>query len=60
MGESCTFCDCDVERHSPVYVAEKRAGERVEVGRFCNYGCLVAFVEEHDLLTGARCRLDDG
>lgn len=32
--------------------------ERVPAGRFCNYACLSAHVEEAGLADGATCRLD--
>lgn len=57
MTTDCTYCGCDVERHDPVYVAEREGGERVETGRFCNYGCLAAHVEAEDLAVGTTCEL---
>ena len=41
-----------------MYVAEREDDERVEVGQFCNYACLVAHVESEGLTTGATCRYD--
>ena len=52
----CDYCGCDVTAHDPVFVAE--GPEREPAGQFCNYGCLVAFVEENGLATGSACRVD--
>lgn len=56
MTDACTYCGCDVTAHDPVYVRE--GADRTPAGRFCNYACLVAHVDERDLAVGARCRLD--
>lgn len=58
MSTACTFCGCDVTVHDPVYVAEEVDGERGPAGRFCNYACLVQYVEAEGLQTGATCRFD--
>lgn len=58
MATACTYCGCDVGAHDPVFVQEHEDGERVETGRFCNYGCLQAHVEDAGLATGTACRLD--
>ena len=58
MTDDCTYCDCDVYAHDPVFVTEERNGDRVEVGQFCNYGCLSAHVDEQDLAVGSTCQLD--
>ena len=58
MATDCTFCGCDVEAHDPVFVEERVDCEREETGRFCNYGCLSAHVEEESLATGTTCDLD--
>lgn len=52
----CTYCGSAVEAHDPVYVDEVADGERTTTGRFCNYACLAAYVEETGLATGASCR----
>lgn len=57
MTTDCTYCGCDVERHDPVFVFEREGGERVQAGRFCNYGCLAAHVEDEGLAVGATCEL---
>lgn len=55
----CTYCGCETEAHDPVFVYETDDdGDRIPAGRFCNYGCLSAHVEEAGLADGARCRLD--
>lgn len=54
----CTYCGCEIEVHDPVYVDERRAGERVTTGRFCNYGCLAAHVEAAGLAVGSACRFE--
>jgi len=54
----CTFCGCDVLAHDPVFVAEQGGDGRVEAGRFCNYGCLVAHVEAEGLATGSTCSVE--
>jgi hypothetical protein len=56
-GPACTYCGCAVTAHDPVFVEEREDGQRVEAGTFCNYGCLVAHVEESGLATGATCRV---
>ncbi|MFC7167345.1 hypothetical protein [Halospeciosus flavus] len=60
-SDECTYCGSDVTRHDPVYVAEDAAdGGRVDVGQFCNYACLVQYVEEEGLTEGACCTVDLG
>jgi len=41
-----------------MYVEEHEDGERVPAGQFCNYACLVAYVEREGLQEGATCELD--
>jgi len=57
---TCTYCGSDLADYDPVVaVTEAHAdGTASETGRFCNYACLVAHVEEADLTTGACCQLD--
>jgi len=57
VTRDCTYCGSDVDAHDPVFVAEREDGERRPAGRFCNYACLVAYVDAEDLTTGACCRL---
>ena len=54
----CTYCGCEIEAHDPMYVEEHEDGERVPAGQFCNYACLVAYVEREGLQEGATCELD--
>ncbi|RDI72033.1 hypothetical protein [Halopelagius longus] len=59
MGDDCTYCGCDVTAHDPVYVEETDGdGSRLPAGRFCNYGCLAAHVEEAGLAAGTTCRVE--
>lgn len=58
MGDACTYCGCDVERHDPVYVERRRDGGRVRTGQFCNYACLARHVEEENLTVGTTCEFD--
>lgn len=56
MAEACTYCGSDVHRHTPVYVeAAADDGGREPAGRFCNYACLKAHIEDAGLETGASC-----
>jgi hypothetical protein len=55
----CTYCRSDIEQHEPVFV-EERQGEgqdekRVPAGRFCNYACLYAYIENEELVYGTSC-----
>ncbi|NHN47282.1 hypothetical protein G9464_06680 [Halostella sp. JP-L12] len=58
MSDACTYCGSDVSDHDPVFVEEEVDGDREEAGRFCNYACLSAHIEEAGLTTGACCRID--
>jgi len=59
VTDACTYCDADVDAHDPVFVEELDSeGDREAAGRFCNYACLSAHVEENDLVHGAACRFD--
>jgi len=70
MSTACTYCGHDVMAHDPVFLQEPveddvadvgpddAAIDRHDVGRFCNYACLAAYVEDEDLATGACCRID--
>ncbi len=55
---ACTYCDHEVERHTPVTVYNGVKANGREVGVFCNYACLQQFVEERDLIAGACCEID--
>lgn len=68
----CTYCGSDVEAHRPVYVTERSDDrgtgdeidgdshdrDRVPVGQFCNYACLLAYVDEEELVYGDACAFD--
>jgi hypothetical protein len=45
----CPYCGCDAAAHDPVSVTEADGTART----FCNYGCLVAFVDREGLAVGA-------
>lgn len=51
----CTYCGSDLDRYAPVFVEETRGDERVPAGRFCNYACLSAHVDEAELTHGDAC-----
>ncbi|SEW16352.1 hypothetical protein [Natrinema salifodinae] len=55
MGTACTYCGSDVERHDPVSVTEGDDDSADRAGRFCNYACLAAYIEDEGLATGAVC-----
>ncbi|MFB6113120.1 MAG: hypothetical protein ABEJ58_03325 [Halodesulfurarchaeum sp.] len=55
---ACTYCGSEVEEHDPVYVEEQGETGRIERGRFCNYACLQAYIEDEDLVLGAACHVD--
>jgi len=50
----CTYCGADVTVHDPVYVREGDPDGPL-AGRYCNYACLAAHVEEANLEAGAAC-----
>ncbi|WP_396612318.1 hypothetical protein ACH9L7_03295 [Haloferax sp. S1W] len=53
--DACLYCGSDVLHHDPVFVEELDGDERVDVGAFCNYACLSAYIDEESLTTGASC-----
>ncbi|SEL60887.1 hypothetical protein [Haloferax larsenii] len=55
---ACMYCESDVLRHDPVFVDELDGDERTEVGAFCNFACLSAYIDEEGLTTGASCEWD--
>ena len=55
MGNECTYCRSDVERHDPVFVNEETNGSTTQTGKFCNYACLAAYIEEEELTNGTVC-----
>lgn len=58
MTDQCAYCGSDVDGHDPVFVQERRDGERADVGAFCNDACLAAWIEAEDRTTGACCEVD--
>ncbi|UPV72890.1 hypothetical protein M0R89_10050 [Halorussus limi] len=58
MTADCTYCGSDVNDHDPVFVAERRGDGRESAGRFCNYACLSAHIDEANLVDGACCTVD--
>ncbi len=49
----CTYCGSDLTCYDPLEVRQFEA-DTVE-GRFCNYGCLAAHIDEADLAVGSAC-----
>ena len=58
MEIACTYCNSDVYDHAPVFVEEQDDDGRQSAGRFCNYACLSAHIEENELTDGACCKID--
>lgn len=56
MVGACDYCGCDVSAHDPVRVVED--GAHGATFRFCNYGCLAAFVDREGLAEGTACVVD--
>jgi len=56
---NCDYCGSDVHRHEPVFVQEDREFRRVDVGQFCNYSCLSAYIDEGGLAGGAEISSED-
>ena len=54
---NCTYCGEDLAAYDPVFVERERDGERSSEGAFCNYGCLSAWVDETEAVTGACCQI---
>lgn len=54
----CGYCGCAVDRHDPVFVAE-RVPDAEQVG-FCNSACLQAHVDDEGSTTGTACVWDPG
>lgn len=52
----CAYCGCDVANHDPVCVCTCSDGTDDEIDyRFCNFGCLSAYIEDDELTTGTAC-----
>lgn len=56
MATDCTYCGADIKAHDPLFVYEGNDRDEALVGRFCNYACLTAYVEEEELAVGAACQ----
>lgn len=54
----CTYCGSDVVHHDPVYVMEdvnSCGGGGSDA--FCNYSCLVSWIESEGKIEGDSCRI---
>lgn len=60
MATQRTSCGSDVYAHDPLSLESEEGedGERLPVGRFCNYASLTSYVDEEGLVTGAACRFE--
>lgn len=54
----CTYCGSDVDAHEPLFLESAADGDRALVGRFCNYACLSAHIDEENLTEDAACEFD--
>lgn len=52
--ERCAHCGCRIFAHDPICVRDCTA-ECGDPAYFCNYGCLSAHIEAHDLAVGSTC-----
>ncbi|PSQ06621.1 hypothetical protein BRC92_00155 [Halobacteriales archaeon QS_4_69_31] len=52
--QACAYCGCRVFDHDPVCIRDC-TDDCGSPTYFCNYGCLVAYVEENGLTTGTTC-----
>lgn len=48
----CAYCGSEVEASNPVFIEELHSGMRISTGSFCNYDCLLAFLEAERQLPG--------
>ncbi|GKZ15473.1 hypothetical protein SAMN05444342_3522 [Haladaptatus paucihalophilus DX253] len=55
MGNECTYCGSNIERHDPVFVNVGANTSTNQAGQFCNYACLATHIEEEGLTDGAAC-----
>lgn len=62
MATKRTYCGSDVYAHDPLFLESEKGenGERLPVGRFCNYAYLTSYVDEEGLVTGAARRFEPG
>jgi ribosomal protein L24E len=58
METACSYCGSDVYKHSAVFVEEDSDEGREQAGRFCNYACLEAYIDENALTEGACCQIE--
>jgi hypothetical protein len=54
MGRPCSYCDSDVAAHAAVCIRDCTEDCSL-VGRFCNFACLTAYVDDNDLAVGDAC-----
>lgn len=52
---SCTYCGSELDAYDPLVLDQRVGDDRTEQGRFCNYGCLSAHIEDEGLIYGAAC-----
>ncbi|MFC7201983.1 hypothetical protein ACFQJC_00505 [Haloferax namakaokahaiae] len=48
----CAYCGNEVEYAEPVFIEELRSGMRISTGSFCDYDCLLAYLEARRLAPG--------
>lgn len=51
----CSYCNSDLSVYDPVYVQKLAKPDAVDVGTFCNYACLTAYIDDEGLTTGEAC-----
>ncbi len=56
----CTYCGSNVHQNTPVFVQEDREFRRVDVGQFCSYACLSAYIDEEGLNDDTERESDSG
>ena len=52
--QSCGYCASRIFDHDPICVRDCTVDCRSPT-YFCNYACLAAYIDEHDLTTGNVC-----
>jgi len=58
-GETCAYCGSRIFDHDPICVRDCTAGCR-SPRYFCNYACLSAHIEDHELTDGDACEWSPG
>jgi hypothetical protein len=53
---TCAYCGSELDNYDPLVLVQEVDGGRSEEGRFCNYGCLSAHIDEEGLIYGAACQ----